>query len=154
MVAGLLSGNVNIVRVPTKKFEQTIIIASALKKLFKKNIKYENNVVFMCYVVYYNSILNLQNMFFRYKIKHLFINAVTIPCLDFEKFNCYKVHVNQDRFIGFSNSDDAYTNYARLSNQKISPHSIDSGFNSHYDEDTMKWYGNHLFDIIKDRDLL
>lgn len=108
----------------------------------------------MAVIEYYNSILNLQNMFFRYKIKYLFINAVTIPCLDFEKFNCYKVHVNQDRFLGFSNSDDAYTNYARLSNQKISPHSIDSGFNSHYDEATMKWYAEHLFDFIKDKDLL
>jgi hypothetical protein len=103
---------------------------------------------------YFNSILNLQNMFFRYKIKYLFINAVMIPSIESDKYNCYKIHVNKDRFIGLDNPDEAYTIHAGASGQKISPYSVESGFNSHYDEGAMKWYAQHLFDFIKDKDLL
>ena len=130
------------------------------KKRFPKSLYsyYKGWTVFtdqtMSITEYFNSILNIQNMFYKYKIKYLFINAVDIPGIHAPKFNHYKIHVNKDRFIGFDQSEENYTTFARLSGREISPHSIDSGFNSHYDEDTMKWYGEHLFDIVKDRDLL
>ena len=105
-------------------------------------------------IEHYNAVLNLQNLFLRYKIKFLFINAVEIPCTEDFKYNPYTIHIKKHNYIGFDNRDEVYTTYARLNGQKISPHSIDSGFNSHYDEDTMKWYAQHLFDVIKEKDLL
>lgn len=49
MVAGILSGNNNIIRVPTKKFIQTEIIADALNKLFNNNKYFENKISLISY---------------------------------------------------------------------------------------------------------
>ena len=49
MVAGLLSGNINIVRVPSKKFVQTEIIADSLNKIFKKDKYFENRISLISY---------------------------------------------------------------------------------------------------------
>ena len=38
LIFGLITGNSNIVKVPSKKFEQIEIICSSIKKLIKKNI--------------------------------------------------------------------------------------------------------------------
>ncbi len=49
MVAGILSGNNNIIRVPSKKFVQTEIIADALNKLFINNKYFENKISLISY---------------------------------------------------------------------------------------------------------
>ena len=38
--------------------------------------------------------------------------------------------------------------------EKISKYSVDSGFNSHYDEDAQVWYAKHIKKIIHKRNIL
>jgi len=105
-------------------------------------------------IEYYNSVLNLQNLLMRYKINYLFINAVDIPgALNYE-FNLYQIHINKNNFHHFGDPDKVYTFHCGQSGKSISPHSVASGFNSHYDEETHSWYGNYLFDYIKENELL
>ena len=103
---------------------------------------------------YYSNVLNLQNLLIRYKIKYLFINAVDIPSATDYDFNHYHVHINKNNFLHFGDADKVYTSYCTQNNQPISPHSISSGFNSHFADTTQVWYGDYLFDYIKENQLL
>ena len=39
-------------------------------------------------------------------------------------------------------------------NQKISEHSITSGFGSHYDEAAQTWFANYMFDYLNEKSLI
>lgn len=103
---------------------------------------------------FYNSILNLQHLFDKYKIRYLFLNATNSSALsDFDLFH-YFIHINKKRFPNLFNTTQSYTELCAKNNQKISPHSISSGFNSHYDEEAHRWYADYLFDLLHERELL
>jgi hypothetical protein len=103
---------------------------------------------------YYNYMLNLQNLLYRYKIKYLFLSAVEHQLSTNDEYNPYKIHIDKTRYPHFLNQSLAYTNYCGANNRKISQFSIDSGYNSHYDEDTQKWYADYLFDLLHEKELL
>ena len=99
---------------------------------------------------------NLQNLFKRYGVKHMFLNA-TPTCADLaqrKEFDSYSIHVDRSRFPDFRYADKSYTTLCHQNDQSISQHSVESGFNSHYDEEAHKWYAQYLFDLIKDKELL
>lgn len=105
-------------------------------------------------IEYYNNVLNLQNLLLRYKINYLFVNAVDIPGSLNIDFNQYQIHLNKKNFHHFGDPDQVYTTFCIKNNQPVSPHSITSGFNSHFDESAHTWYGNYLYTYIKDNQLL
>tara|TARA_Y100000114_G_scaffold47027_1_gene42842 strand:- start:650 stop:1390 length:741 start_codon:yes stop_codon:yes gene_type:complete len=105
---------------------------------------------------FYNDVLNLQNLFLRYKIKYLFLSATPGPAdmAQSQEFHKYSLHVDKKKFDGFRDGNLSFTSKAHIAGKQISRFSVDSGFNSHYDEDTHKWYADYLFDLIQDKKLL
>ena len=117
-------------------------------------VTYTDNT--MAATEFYGHLLNLQNLFKRYGVKHMFLNA-TPTCADLAKskeFDIYSIHVDRNRFPDFRLAEKSYTAMCHQSGKSISQYSVESGFNSHYDEEAHKWYAQHLFEIVKDRDLL
>ena len=49
LVAGLLSGNINIVRVPSKNFDQVQIIADAINEIEKTNKEIAKKIILVKY---------------------------------------------------------------------------------------------------------
>ena len=61
MIAGILSGNINIVRVPSKNFEQVDIIIAAIKEVVKKTVfaQFEEHL----FLVRYDRTSSMTNLF-------------------------------------------------------------------------------------------
>ena len=117
-------------------------------------VTYTDNT--MAAIEFYGHVLNLQNLFKRYGVKHLFINA-TPACADFAQmkdFDKYIIHVDRNRFPNFRSANNCYTTMCHQNDKTISEYSVESGFNSHYDEDTQRWYADYLFDLLHEKELL
>jgi len=104
---------------------------------------------------FYIDVTNLQNLFYRYGIKHLFMDATNSGLLTMDKsLDKYRIHIDKKYYEGFDNRDNCYVNLCKYSNQKISKYSVDSGFNSHYDEDAQIWFAKYTNMILYKRNIL
>jgi len=103
---------------------------------------------------YYMTITNLQNLLHRYGIKYLFMDAANSGLSMSVKVNRYKIHIDKRYYEGLDNPENCYTSLCRDYNQKISTYSVDSGCNSHYDEDAHIWFAKYIENIINKRNIL
>tara|TARA_Y100000389_G_C17416312_1_gene493914 strand:+ start:868 stop:1605 length:738 start_codon:yes stop_codon:yes gene_type:complete len=104
---------------------------------------------------FYIAVTNLQNLLHRYGIRYLFLDATNSGLLtQHPNLDCYRIHIDKRYYEGFDDSENCYINLCNKTNQKISKYSVDSGFNSHYDEDAQVWYANHVNHVIHKRNIL
>ena len=104
---------------------------------------------------YLQHIIMLQNFFTIYKIKYLFWNAAHSP-LDFKhpELEGYTALIFKKNFPFLQDVNQCFTVLLRNNNQKISEHSMASGFGSHYDEEGNKWFANYLFNYMNQNSLI
>ena len=97
----------------------------------------------------------LQNFFTMYKIKYLFWNAAHSP-LDFDhsQHKGYLGLIFKDNFPFLQEVNQCFTVLLKNNNQKISTHSVASGFASHYDEDGHRWFANYIFNYLTEKSLI
>jgi len=104
---------------------------------------------------FYIAVTTLQNLLHRYGIKYLFMDAANSGLLTkHTNLDPYRMHIDRGYYEGFDDPNNCYTTLCNNSGQKIAQGSIDSGFNSHYDEDAHIWYANHVNDVIHKRNIL
>jgi hypothetical protein len=104
---------------------------------------------------YLTNVLNLQNLFKRYKLPYLFVDSANIGGEIYDDDLKYlKMHIDRKYYFGFEDELLSYTAWCSDNNLNISEYSIDSGFNSHYDEDAHKAYSDFLYVMLKDRKLI
>ena len=104
---------------------------------------------------FYIAVTNLQNLFYRYGIKYLFMDAANSGLKTIDKrLDPYRVQIDKRYYEGLDEDHNCYTSLCYNSGQKIAQGSIDSGFNSHYDEDAQVWFAKHIEKIIHKRNIL
>ena len=104
---------------------------------------------------FYIAITNLQNLLHRYGIKYLFMDSANSGlALTDRRLDQYRVHIDKRYYEGFDIRENSYTTLCHNSGQKIAQGSIDSGFNSHYDEDAQIWFAKHIEHILYKRNIL
>ena len=104
---------------------------------------------------YLINVVNLQNLFKRYKLPYLFADSANIGGEIYnDSLNYIKMHIDRKYYFGFEDELLSYTTWCSDNNLNISEYSIDSGFNSHYDEDAHKAYSDFLYLMLKDRNLI
>ena len=104
---------------------------------------------------FYIAVTNLQNLLHRYSIKYLFLDAANSGLkISDTNLDCYRIHIDKRYYEGFDDTNNSYTTLCHDSGQKISKYSIDSGFNSHYDEDAQSWFAQHVNKILHKRNVL
>lgn len=103
----------------------------------------------------YLNVILLQNYLSFYKIPFLFWNASN-SALSTDRKRCfpYQAQINRKRFPYFHLYEYGYTYLAKTYGHQVSRYSVDSGFNSHYDEDTHKWWAKYLKNYIIENDIL
>tara|TARA_R110001592_G_scaffold39183_1_gene129062 strand:+ start:280 stop:1017 length:738 start_codon:yes stop_codon:yes gene_type:complete len=104
---------------------------------------------------FYIAVANLQNLLHRYGIKYLFIDAANsgLNTRD-SRLDPYRIHIDKRYYEGFDDPKNCYTTLCNKTNQKIAQGSIDSGLNSHYDEDAQIWFAKYIEKIIYERNIL
>ena len=134
-------------------------------ELYKKNLSKSQYEYYKAWVVNYekekaddDSYLNvilLQNYLSFYKIPFLFWNASNSSLsTDRSRHFHYQAQINRKRFPYYYQSEHGYTFLCKTYGHQVSKHSVDSGFNSHYDEDAQKWWAKYLKNYIFENDLL
>jgi len=104
---------------------------------------------------FYIAVTNLQNLLHRHGIKYLFMDAANSGLMTHNtRLDSYRVQVDKRYYEGFDDSKNCYVNLCNKTNQKISKYSIDSGFNSHYDEDAQIWFANQVKHMLHKRNIL
>ena len=88
-------------------------------------------------------------------IKYLFIDAANsgLNTRD-SRLDPYRIQINKKYYEGLDEYHNCYTTLCNSNAQKISKYSIDSGFNSHYDEDAQSWFAQHVNKILHKRNVL
>ena len=104
---------------------------------------------------YIHHIILLQNFFIMYKIKYLFWNAAHSP-VDFNDNHLkgYSGLIFKKNYPFIQDVNQSFTVLMENNNQKISEHSMASGFSSHYDEKAQVWFANYLYEYINSHTLL
>ncbi len=90
----------------------------------------------------------LQNILSRFGCKFLFWEASNSALSSSQETACYRMLLNKNNFPTFGNKDYSFTSLCYRSNQNISKHSVDSGYNSHYDEDAQEWFAKFIYRYI------
>jgi len=104
---------------------------------------------------FYIAVTNLQNLLHRHGIKYLFMDAANSGLRTGDKrLDPYRIQIDKRYYEGFDDANNCYTNLCNNTNQKIAKGSIDSGFNSHYDEDAQIWFAKYVKKIIHKRNIL
>jgi len=104
---------------------------------------------------FYIAVANLQNLFYRYGIKYLFLDAANSGLkIGDTRLDPYRLQVDKRYYEGFDEPSNCYTTLCHNSSQKIAKGSIDSGLNSHYDEDAHIWFAKYVKHIINKRNIL
>lgn len=104
---------------------------------------------------YLHDILLLQNFFILYKIKFLFWSASYVNITQADKeLEGYKSLVHKKTFPYLSNIEYSYNVLLKNNNQKISEHSVLSGFGSHYDEDAQRWFASYLHSYLANSSII
>ena len=104
---------------------------------------------------FYIAVTSLQNLFYRYGIKYLFMDAANSGLTTTDKrLDPYRVHIDKRYYEGLDEDNNCYTTLCINSGQKIAQGSIDSGYHSHYDEDAQIWFAKHVKRIINKRNIL
>ena len=101
---------------------------------------------------FYQTTLNLQNLFNRYNIKYLFMDSTRRTTI--KELSYYTAHIDRKYYEGFDEISNCYATLCSENGQKISKYSVDSGFNSHYDEDAHIWFAQHVNCILHKRNIL
>lgn len=98
---------------------------------------------------YLHDILLLQNFFILYKIKFLFWSASYVNITQADKeLDGYKSLIFKKTYPYLDDINYSYNVLLKNNHQKISKHSIDSGFGSHYDEDAQRWFASYLHSYL------
>ena len=104
---------------------------------------------------FYIAVTNLQNLLYRYGIKYLFMDAANSGLRTEDiRLDPYRIQINKKYYEGLDEYHNCFTTLCHSNAQKISKYSIDSGFNSHYDEDTHIWFAKHVKYVINKRNIL
>lgn len=104
---------------------------------------------------YVHDIILLQNFFTLYKIKFLFWSASYVNITPAHKeLQGYKSLIHKTTYPYFSDIDYSYNVLLKNNNQKISEFSHQSGFASHYDEESQRWFANYLYSYLANSSLL
>jgi len=104
---------------------------------------------------FYIAVTNLQNLLHRYGIKYLFMDAANSGIYTRgTRLDPYRVHIDKRYYEGLDQDQNCYTTLCNINGQKISKYSVDSGFNSHYDEDAQIWFAKYIEKIIQKRNIL
>ena len=131
------------------------------KKTFSPSLYYyykswtANITGYQASCAFYIAVTNLQNLFHRYGIKYLFMDAANSGLTSNDKrLDPYRAHIDKRYYEGLDEDHNCYTTLCDKTNQKIAQGSIDSGLNSHYDEDAHRWFAKHIKRIINKRNIL
>jgi len=131
------------------------------KKVFTPSLYYyfkswaTNITSYQASCEFYMLVASLQNLFYRYGIKYLFLNATNSGLrIGDTRLDCYRIHIDKRYYEGFDDPNSSYTNLCHNSGQKIAKGSIDSGYNSHYDEEAQIWFAKRVGKIIHKRNIL
>ncbi len=104
---------------------------------------------------FYITVTNLQNLFYRYGIRYLFLDAANSGLRTGDsRLDPYRIQIDKRYYEGLDDNHNCYTNLCNYSKQKISKYSVDSGYNSHYDEDAHRWFAKYIEKIIHKRNIL
>ena len=104
---------------------------------------------------FYIAVTNLQNLLYRHGIKYLFMDAANSGLTTTDKrLDPYRIQIDKRYYEGLDEDNNCYTTLCNNSGQKIAQGSIDSGLNSHYDEDAHIWFAKHIKRIINKRNIL
>ena len=104
---------------------------------------------------FYIAVTNLQNLLYRYGIKYLFMDAANSGLRTEDiRLDPYRIQINKKYYEGLDEYHNCFTTLCHSNAQKISKYSIDSGFNSHYDEDAQSWFAQHVNKILHKRNVL
>lgn len=104
---------------------------------------------------FYIAATNLQNLLYRHGIKYLFIDAANSGLKTTDKrLDPYRIQIDKRYYEGLDQDHNCYTTLCNYTKQKISKYSVDSGFNSHYDEDAHIWFAEYIEKIIHKRNIL
>ena len=96
----------------------------------------------------YMHVICLQNILSRFGCKFLFWEASNSALSNSQETACYRMLINKNNFPTFRDNDYSYTSLCYRSNQNISKYSVDSGYNSHYDEDAQEWFAKFIYRYI------
>ena len=104
---------------------------------------------------FYIAVTNLQNLLYRHGIKYLFMDAANSGLKTGDiRLDPYRIQIDKRYYEGLDQDHNCYTSLCNYTKQKISKYSIDSGFNSHYDEDSHIWFAKHIEHILYKRNIL
>ena len=103
---------------------------------------------------FYLNVLTLQNLFKFYGVNYLFWNAANSGLQDEKSFEAYKIHIDQKRYPKLFSTQYSYTSLCHASGQNIAEGSVQSGFNSHYDEEGHEWFASFLFKYMTKSNLV
>ena len=71
-----------------------------------------------------------------------------------KRLDPYRVQIDKRYYEGLDEDHNCYTTLCNINGQKIAQGSIDSGLNSHYDEDAHRWFARYTKKIIHKRNIL
>ena len=104
---------------------------------------------------FYIAVTNLQNLLYRHGIKYLFMDAANSGLKTGDiRLDPYRIQIDKRYYEGLDEDHNSYTSLCNNSGQKIAQGSIDSGLNSHYDEDAHRWFAKHVKRVINKRNIL
>ena len=104
---------------------------------------------------FYIAVTNLQNLLYRHGIKYLFMDAANSGLKTGDiRLDPYRIQIYKRYYEGLDEDHNCYTSLCNNSGQKIAQGSIDSGLNSHYDEDAQIWFAKYIEKIIYERNIL
>jgi len=105
-------------------------------------------------ISYYHNILLLQYFFASNGLKYLFWSASNSLPHTKDYLTLYKSQIYKKRYPFLFEPEFCFTRLCHDNGQKISEFSKLSGFNSHYDEDSHKWFASYLNNYIQENNLL
>lgn len=104
---------------------------------------------------FYIAVTNLQNLLYRHGIKYLFMDAANSGLRTGDKrLDPYRLQIDKRYYEGLDEDHNCYTSLCDYTKQKIAQGSIDSGLNSHYDEDAHRWFAKYIKKIIHKRNII
>ena len=104
---------------------------------------------------YLHDILLLQSLFQLYNLNYLFWTSSYVNFTPQHKeLNGYKSLVFKKRYPSFDNINLSYNVLLKNNGQKISEHSIQSGFASHYDENAQRWFASYLHSYLANSSII
>ena len=99
---------------------------------------------------YLHHIIMLQNFLLLHKIKYRFYSAAYVGIdKTAPELLGYGALINKKHFPHYDNQSMMITNLMKRNGQQVSPHSIESGYASHYDEYSQFWLAKYIFEELQ-----